>query len=81
MKLSYAYSTGLIERNQLRGVVDAINFSQKYVNGDLDIKGVFTRAIRVINKRGFSALGLGFYTEFTRWQYFYLMNKLIQANP
>ncbi len=81
MAINYQLSSSIIERNQLRAAVDAINFSQKYVNGSLDIMGVLTRAIKVINKRGLSSLGLGFYTEFTRWQMFYLMYKLVQANP
>ncbi len=79
--LPYSYSSSIIERNQLRAVVDAINFSQKFVNGKLDIKGVVSRTVNVVNKKGLSILGLGFYTEFTRWQLFYLLYKLTKANP
>ncbi len=79
LNIPYNLSATLVERNQLRGIVEAINFSKKYVDGNLDLKGIVSRTMNVLGKKGISLLGLHFYTEFTTWQLSYSMYKLIQA--
>ncbi len=72
--LPFTYTSTIVEKSQLRGLVDAANMSQRYI--DLSIKPATNKIMNLVNKNGLSTLGLGFYTEFTGWQLFYLLWKI-----
>ena len=80
IELPNTFLSSIIERNQLRAIVDAISFSRRYINQSEDIKGVVSKTLTTINRKGLASIGLGFYTEFTRWQLFYLMYKLTNTD-
>ncbi|GEM_PF-3639647 len=73
--LPFTFASTIIEKSQLRGLVDAVNLSKRYATGR-DVKALANKVISVVNKDGLRVLGLGFYTEFTGWQLFYILWRM-----